>query len=451
LPLAAFRSDVGRYAVSRRLLILAAVAACPLVAGAEQTITSTEMVIKMTVRPKAAPQPALRYQLLPELKEMNPGNPIPNYTKCLMDRDLSQKETLGRAALRQADRAARLDKPDWQIIDRLRLDGIGTLIPDIQGVRELAAGLQERSKAEVAADQVDDALVTAKTMFAMSRHLSEHPTLIGGLVGVAIATMSINQLQDLIELPGCPNLYWALTSLPSPLVPIAKGLEGERVGIASQFKLMGLDEVNPMSEEQIAKVGKSLDRTDPDVKPDPKSSTKAKVTARAKDPAAVSAARKRLVEYGIPEERLARFPAGQVILLDEKREFDVRRDELMKLMPLPYWQIDELTRGAVTREKALFDTLLPALLKVRQAESRADQRIALLRHVEALRMYAAGHDGKLPDKLEDVGVPLPVDPFSGKAFGYERKGDTAVLRGSPPRGGEKNPAYNVRFEVTVEK
>jgi hypothetical protein len=427
------------------------VAACPILAGAEQTITSTETVIKMTVRPKAAPQPALRYQLLPELKEMNPGNPVPNYTKCLMDRDLSQKETLGRAALRQADRAARLDKPDWQIIDRLRLDGIGTLIPDIQGVRELAAGLQERSKAEVAAGQVDDALVTAKTMFAMSRHMSEHPTLVAGLVGVAIATMSINQVQDLIELPGCPNLYWAMTNLPSPLVPIAKGLEGERIGIASQFKLMGLDEVNPMSEEQIAKVGKALDRTDPDVKPDPKTSTKAKVTARANDPAAVSAARKRLAEYGIPEERLARFPAGQVVLLDEKREFEVRRDEVMKLMPLPYWQIDELTRGAVTREKSLFETLLPALLKVRQAESRADQRIALLRQVEALRMYAAEHGGKLPDRLEEVGVPLPVDPFSGKAFRYERRGDTAILRGSPPRGGEKIPAYNVRLEVTFQK
>ncbi len=41
---------------------------------------------------------------------------------------------------------------------------------------------------------------------------------------------------------------------------------------------------------------------------------------RTKDQAVVSAARQRLVEYGIPEERLRRFPADQVILLDEKRE-----------------------------------------------------------------------------------------------------------------------------------
>ena len=34
-----------------------------------------EMLIRLTVQPMAAPKPALRYLLLPELKEMNPGNP----------------------------------------------------------------------------------------------------------------------------------------------------------------------------------------------------------------------------------------------------------------------------------------------------------------------------------------------------------------------------------------
>ena len=85
-------------------------------------------------------------------------------------------------------------------------------------------------RAEVALGRFDDALRTAKTMFAMSRHLGEHPTFIGNLVGIAIANTAIGPLEEMLEQPGCPNLYWALTNLPNPLVSLDKGMEGERVG-----------------------------------------------------------------------------------------------------------------------------------------------------------------------------------------------------------------------------
>src|SRR5438445_12752324 len=41
--------------------------------------------VHLSVRPMAAPQPALRYQLLPELRELNPGNAAHNYLKCFME------------------------------------------------------------------------------------------------------------------------------------------------------------------------------------------------------------------------------------------------------------------------------------------------------------------------------------------------------------------------------
>src|SRR5262245_52611212 len=107
------------------------------------------MVIRLTVQPRAAPRPALRYLLLPELKEMNPGNPITGYLNCCMDRT-APGESFGAAALRQSDRAARLDRPDWQILLRVKSDGVNLLLPDIQQMRTLARGLQERFQAEVA-------------------------------------------------------------------------------------------------------------------------------------------------------------------------------------------------------------------------------------------------------------------------------------------------------------
>src|SRR5207244_4916955 len=90
----------------------------------------------------------------------------------------------GKFALREADWAARLDKPDWQILLKTKTDGISLLLPDVQQLRNLARALKVRFRAEVALGRFDDALRTAKTMFAMARHLGEHPTFIGNLVGI---------------------------------------------------------------------------------------------------------------------------------------------------------------------------------------------------------------------------------------------------------------------------
>ena len=249
---------------------------------AEQTSSTSETLIRLNVRPAPAPKPALRYLLLPELKEMNPGNPIQNYMKCFMEQQkfffdkeaFQRREKLltmplkelpaqelqdyGRFALSQADWAARLDNPDWQILLKLKADGIDVLLPDVQEIRALARALKVRFRAEVALGRFDDAIRTAKTMFAMSRHLGEHPTLIGNLVGIAIAAVAIDPLEEMLEQPGCPNLYWALTNLPSPLVSLDKGMEGERVMIAWVFR--DLDDSAPMSADQLKKFIAHMDK-----------------------------------------------------------------------------------------------------------------------------------------------------------------------------------------------
>ncbi|MGH7172093.1 MAG: hypothetical protein ACRELG_17605 [Gemmataceae bacterium] len=437
----------------RTLLCCVALAAAALPARAEQTITSTELVIRLTVQPMPAPKPALRYLLLPELKEMTPGNPIPNYLRCLLDQDFTaDRVILGRSALRQADRAARMDKPDWQILLKLKTEGIGLLLPDLQRMRFLASVLQKRFHDEVAERRFDDALRTAKTMFALSRHMGEHPTLIGDLVAIAIASVAIGPLNEMLEQPGCPNLYWALTNLPNPLISLRNGLEGERVLIRSEFR--ELDEREPMSKNQIDKLIIHLNNLrKQEGKFDKKiNGARAWIDARAKDEKFVAAARGRLVEYGIAEKRVMRFPVDQVILLDAFREYEVLRDEDMKLMNLPAWQVEEMIRKTKSaKELTLFGTVLFSPHRVRRAQGRLEQRIALLRHVEALRLYAAEHDGKLPEKLSDIEVPLPVDPFTGKPFRYMVEKGTAHLRGSPPRGVEKIPAYNVHYKITIRK
>jgi hypothetical protein len=458
--------------VRRILLCLAALAVVAVPCRADQTSPASETLIRLSVRPAPAAKPALRYLLLPELLEMNPGNPIQNYLKCFMEQQkfffdkeaFDRREKLlkmplkelpaqalkdyGAYALKQADWAARLDAPDWQILLKLKTDGVGLLLPDVQQMRPLANALKVRFRAEVALGRFDDALRTAKTTFAMSRHMGGHPTMIGNLVGIAIAFVAIGPLEEMLEQPGCPNLYWALTNLPSPMVPIHVGIEGERVLVLAEFH--DLDEGAPMSADQLKKFVEHIDKV---IREEGKPRVQPWLGARITDEAIVSAARRRLVEHGLPEERLLRFSAEQVLLLDEKREYQVRRDEIMKIMNAPYWQIQEqAAQIEVKKPPALFaDVLVQGLFFVRKAQGRLDQRIALLRHVEAVRIYAAEHNGTLPARLSDVSVPLPDDPFTGKPFRYEVSGSSAHFRGTPPRGEEKNPGYNLHYEVTIPK
>ena len=100
--------------------------------------------------------------------------------------------------------------------------------------------------------------------------------------------------------------------------------------------------------------------------------------------------------------------------------------------------------------QGIFADLLPQVLESRRAQARLEQRIGLLRHIEALRLYAAEHDDRLPMHLSELSVPVPSDPFTGKPFDYKLDGGTAILR-SGPTDGEDRDCSNVRYELTIQK
>jgi hypothetical protein len=100
--------------------------------------------------------------------------------------------------------------------------------------------------------------------------------------------------------------------------------------------------------------------------------------------------------------------------------------------------------------KLMAKLLLPATQKVVEAGVRVDRRIAALRCVEAVRLYAAEH-GKLPVKLADVGVPVPIDPVTGQGFSYEADGNTFTLTGVPFPGRPAERHYTVYYKVTLKK
>jgi hypothetical protein len=456
------------------LIVCALLTACPAVSLAADPPPPTETLIRLTVQPMAAPKPALKYQLLPELKEMNPGNPILGYMKVygeqqnfffgkpsvddrekwlaapLADLPVRVLHDYGRGPLTRADDAARLDSPDWQVLMQIKKDGAFLLLPEVQQIRLLAQCLKLRCRVQVAEHSFDEAITTTKTTLALARHVGEHPTLIGHLVAIAIAQIGLGPVEEMIGEPGCPNLYWALTDLPTPFLDLRKGVQGDRLMIDPLFAR--IDVTAPTSEANLEKVVAKL--VEIMTMADKKKDVRAWLDGRAKDENYVTLARKRLVESGLDDKAVHQFPPLQVIILDEKRAFESHRDDQTKWLSLPYWKAEAGLLGAGAAgagNDSLLGSVYISVPKVKNAQARLDQRIALLCHVEALRIYAADHEGKLPAKLDDVKLPLPVDPFTGKPFLYEVDGPTAILKGSPPKGEEANAAYNVRYIVTIKK
>ena len=138
-------------------------------------------------------------------------------------------------------------------------------------------------------------------------------------------------------------------------------------------------------------------------------------------------------------------------------EFEVQRDERTKLLSLPLWQVDSLA-GGVEGERSgdgLFADFLPHIIKLCRARGQLERQIALLRHVEALRLYAAGHDGKLPARLSDIPVPLPVRPVHRQALRLHGRGDhrppprRVRLRARMSRCARRRPLRGDDVEVIV--
>jgi len=125
---------------------------------------------------------------------------------------------------------------------------------------------------------------------------------------------------------------------------------------------------------------------------------------------------------------------------------------------LPYWQarkgMEDYDKYYRSRENHVdimvnpFLAMMPAIQRVTFLRERLRRHYAMLRTIEAIRMYAADHGGELPQSLDDItAVPIPLDPLRGKPFIYQATGSKAVLESPiPPEGRSKDGR---RYEITM--
>ena len=81
-----------------------------------------------------------------------------------------------------------------------------------------------------------------------------------------------------------------------------------------------------------------------------------------------------------------------------------------------------------------------------------DRRLDVAQTIEAIRLYAAGHQGSLPPSLEAITeAPVPIDPATGKSFNYKVDGSTATLTAPAPPGHEQVPQYKINYELKLAR
>jgi len=445
-------------------------------------------VYKLKIKPKAEPSPALRYTLYPEVRTQVNGNAAQGYYRAFSpewmsyrnDKEYSKKQdkwlsvplkeldekeiNIPQGMLTQLHESALKTYCDWDMLAKLRKDGISMLLPDLQGMREFGRALSIDCRVQLKKGEIDKALTDIRTGLTLSHHLGEGPTLIQGLVAVAAGTMMFPRIDELITHEKAPNLYWALTTLPQPLVDFRTGLGGEVLMIDNLFPgmrdMLYSCKVTPIAQEEMMKVFPLLEQLNGGS--DNKNSLK-QMLVQAALVLNIEAAKKSLLEHGITEPMLTNITPLQIILMAEVLHYDKTYQNMIKWNSIPYpvarKRIKELDATIKKPETSVLSPfplgtlsamILPAVSRVMEAGPRMERRIAAFRIIEAIRMQAA-FDKAWPDSLEKITiVPVPTDPFTGKAFAFKKEGKKITITALVPEGEKPLANNNFTYELELE-
>lgn len=469
----------------------------------EQTDDGQLMTYKMTVTLAPEPSPALKYRLAPSEIDLRPGNAALYYTRAFTEAGVSgrwkgvEKEygfdeihggdqtqawyNVGRrldgATLDKARQAAsafdstvdqfvargtvRRDC-DWgHNADELKgFDIISLLLPEIQESRSLSRALMLRTRVAIADGDVQKAIDHLRMNYRLAENVAKGSFLISGLVGIAQANMSNACVIELIARKESPNLYWALTELPKPIIDMRTAVRFEMTMVMRMFPFMANAEEQEHSPEEWSRLlaegfieaQQVVDFNAHHVQD--RSVAQLAVTGLAL--VTYPNAKQRLIASGMDAARVEEMPVGQVVTVDASREYRRLADGFEKWWYVPYpagkggeQKADLALEGGKFSGgygRMLAQLLLPALQAARSAQVRLEWQLSALQVVEAIRMHAA-EAGGLPSTLEEITVvPLPENPATGKPYQYRLDGGTAVLE-LPFSDGFPGVAW--RFEITL--
>lgn len=472
----------------------------------------------IVLRPAASPVPALKYHLVPERRALVAGNAAVFYHRAIemllqtrqnrqaepnargKDHEKAKGDDKGRGptlpessemaiarwangplndvpreaargqleayknALNEVELGAWRQACDWEF--DLRREGFQLLLPEIMEMRSLGRLVTLRARLAVLDGKTDEALHWIEIGQAMARHVSQGPTLMQALVGLAMSRQTTAALEDLIQAPGTPSLYWCLANRPRPFIDLAAAMDGERNILERELPTLRELDGGPWTVEKARQFTDDLIRklsaltgvpTLPAGAPG-LSGMGSRLAMAANVAKIYPGAKRALIAQGRPAAEVEAMPAVQVAAIATIQSYYEWRDDIHKWLGLPYWQayngMNEASRKAGSRPAtdnpllAVVMMLIPAYNSAVLASVRVDRQLDALQCVEAIRLHAEAHGGALPASLDAITeAPVPVDPATGKPFDYQLKGTTATLSAPIPPGAPNHPSYALRYEL----
>lgn len=443
-------------------------------------------VVRLSLEATPEPRPALRYKLKPGVLDLKPGNAALAYKtaetqflEALGDRDELRpvrnwldapaeafpvervKTFLDRfePALHTLSRAARYEDCDWQL--PVREEGFALLLPHLSGMRDMARVLALRARLHLLERRFDEALSDIRTGLSMARHIGNSSTLIEGLVGIAISEVMFDRVEELIDAPSSPSLYWALTELGSaPLVNLQEAMRWEHAMLYVHVpSLANLDHGGLTAEEYHRVLSEVVGLKDMAGGHDEARQEWLPMTGTALALAVYPRARRAMLEQGHGPEDVEAMSVAEAVMRYLVGGFEYHRDEIFKWTAVPF---PEGRRGMVAAQLELKEAmaedpiasflpglLLPATTHAAARFTKMDRRTDALRCIEALRLHADATGEGLPDTLAQVQVvPVPDDPLTGQPFAYQTtptgaRLDALAIPGDKPRQGRS-------YEITLK-
>jgi hypothetical protein len=372
-----------------------------------------------------------------------------------------------RAALQELERSELLMQTDYplQLEEMSTAELIQTLLPELQEMRNLARLIGLRARLAVREERWDDMVHDCRVGFRLAE-VAGHSTdfLIGRLVGFAIASTMMDVIETAIQQPGCPNLYWALVSLPAErLFETGDSLEFESVLISRVFHGVGQlpdQPIGPLAAREkfrtiVDQMNKTLlGRSGDGNPPQPADLLGGAYVVMMADPS-------RDLLAATPQwgERAYELSAPEAVLRATILKFSRARDRWVawSMLPPETWEEYEAESQAAVEVEigqtdllvALIGMLTPAVNAARTAGRRSEQMSNWLMTIEAIRMHAA-RTGELPASLHRLRpVPAWPDTIANEPFGYQRSTThRATLTRAPRYPSDRDTTFQIQLRGT---
>lgn len=499
--------------IFRMLTVLGAIVVCGgLVArepaiGAEDAfpeLPAETLTFRWTLTPAAEPSPALRYPLLPDLAERTPGNAAANYLRAAVEL-LTHRQT--REAHEEASEwydtrpeqlpadkvrryldhsgvsnafqdlrtATRCERCDWgnRFQDLRGRDVVEYRLEEFQQFRMLIRYNELRMKLQITNREWNECVAALRDQFQLAQNLGASPNLIVSLQGVSTQSIGLTVVGEMISTPGSPNLYWSLRSMPDPLFDLQPIL---RMEFSTPLRMLPFltdadtARRSPDEWERLVRDGLFLIRQLSGEQGAPTEHDAAeRLFATKHFLRAYPLAKRDLMAWGFDAAKIEAMPVGQVIAIHARECHRHVHDEYLKWSLLPHAEgiaglretTDRLQRdgylptsGQPSRRDPLLlqQVLMPAVANVAEAFTRPRRVVACLSVIEALRLHAAKHEGRLPKKLSDItAVPIPVNPATNKPFPYRVVNGEAELIIPPIRADDAHSGRRYLLRIAPAK